>query len=124
MWTWLTYPCPQRNLQWQRPQTAWQAKKSTLHDPALFRYRVQEAANYARLVERGQPDFIEIKAVTYCGTSKGSNLTMKNVPWHDDVLAYSQAICEATPFMREYYDVACEHITHTHTHAKHSVLQQ
>jgi wyosine [tRNA(Phe)-imidazoG37] synthetase (radical SAM superfamily) len=36
-----------------------------------------EAAQYASLVEIGQPDFIEIKGVTYCGTSDASSLTMQ-----------------------------------------------
>jgi hypothetical protein len=31
---------------------------------------------YAALVERGQPSFIEVKGVTWCGDSPGSNLTM------------------------------------------------
>ena len=34
---------------------------------------------------------------------------MKNVPWHDDVVEYSRAICESTDFMRENYDFASEH---------------
>lgn len=34
-------------------------------------YNEEEIDNYAKLVEIGKPDFIEIKGVTYCGTSKG-----------------------------------------------------
>jgi tRNA wybutosine-synthesizing protein 1 len=34
-------------------------------------YNAEEIENYARLVELGQPDFIEIKGVTFCGSSKG-----------------------------------------------------
>jgi len=30
-----------------------------------------EIDNYAKLVSLGKPDFIEVKGVTYCGTSKG-----------------------------------------------------
>ncbi len=41
--------------------------------------------DYARLVSIGEPDFIEVKAVTYCGKSDGSSLTMENVPWHREV---------------------------------------
>jgi hypothetical protein len=40
-------------------------------------------------------DFIEIKAVTYCGKSDASSLTMQNVPWHKDVCAYGEEICDA-----------------------------
>ena len=34
-------------------------------------YNAEEIENYAKLVELGQPDFIEIKGVTFCGSSKG-----------------------------------------------------
>jgi tRNA wybutosine-synthesizing protein 1 len=37
-------------------------------------------------------DFIEIKAVTYCGKSDASSLTMQNVPWHKEVCAFSEAL--------------------------------
>ena len=34
-------------------------------------WNAEEMDNYAKLVDIGKPDFIEIKGVTYCGTSKG-----------------------------------------------------
>jgi hypothetical protein len=37
------------------------------------------------LIAVGEPDFIEVKAVTYCGKSDASSLTMANVPWHAEV---------------------------------------
>merc|ERR1719471_1114161 len=46
-------------------------------------WNAEEMENYARLVDIGKPDFIEVKGVTYCGTSKASTLTMENVPWND-----------------------------------------
>ena len=30
----------------------------------------------------------------YCGTSDASTLTMENVPWHKDVVAFAQAIAQ------------------------------
>jgi tRNA wybutosine-synthesizing protein 1 len=45
-------------------------------------WNMDEVEGYAELVETGKPDFIEIKAVTYCGKSDASSLTMQNVPWH------------------------------------------
>lgn len=72
-------------------------------------YNMADVDSYAKLVERGFPDFIEIKAVTFCGNSPGSDLTMKNVPWHDDVVAYGKAMLAATPYMAEHYDLAAEH---------------
>ena len=32
--------------------------------------------NYAALVKLGNPDFIEIKGVTFCGDSKGINFSL------------------------------------------------
>ena len=46
---------------------------------------VDQLEDYARLVSIGEPDFIEVKAVTYCGKSDGSTLTMANVPGHAEV---------------------------------------
>ena len=37
-------------------------------------WNAEEMDNYAKLVELGKPDFIEIKGVTYCGTSKGKQI--------------------------------------------------
>ena len=36
-------------------------------------FNVEELDNYAKLVTIGNPDFIELKGVTYCGSSKGKN---------------------------------------------------
>jgi|TARA_B110000902_G_C13759235_1_gene379900 tRNA wybutosine-synthesizing protein 1 len=46
---------------------------------------MEELADYAKLIKLGKPTLIEIKAVTFCGTSDASSLTMKNVPWHREV---------------------------------------
>lgn len=68
-------------------------------------WNTEEIEGYAKLIELGQPDFIEIKGVTYCGTSKASNLTMENVPWHEEVLAFVQSLINAIP----RYAIAAEH---------------
>lgn len=75
----------------------------------IKQWNVDELQNYAELVERGKPSFIEIKGVTYCGTSKASSLTMKNVPFHEEVIRFSEEMLAATPFLRENYELACEH---------------
>eukprot|EP01117_Protostelium_nocturnum_P011296 TRINITY_DN409_c0_g2_i1.p1 TRINITY_DN409_c0_g2~~TRINITY_DN409_c0_g2_i1.p1 ORF type:complete len:396 (-),score=71.70 TRINITY_DN409_c0_g2_i1:48-1100(-) len=72
-------------------------------------WNIEEISNYAELVERGQPTLIEIKGVTYCGTSKASTLTMKNVPYHQEVLRFSQMLCDANEFTKANYEIACEH---------------
>jgi len=79
-------------------------------------WNLAEAEEYAKLVKLGEPDFIEIKGVTYCGSSdkSASALTMKNVPYHEDVVKFSQEICRLTNIEQEEkgassYELACEH---------------
>lgn len=58
-------------------------------------YNTENTSAYADLVEMGWPDFIEVKGVTYCGTSNSSTLTMKdNVPRHDEVIQFCKALCQ------------------------------
>ncbi|KAH3891262.1 hypothetical protein DPMN_015355 [Dreissena polymorpha] len=68
-------------------------------------FNTDEIENYAKLVEMGKPDFIEIKGVTYCGDSKASNLTMSNVPWHEEVVKFVQEFANELPD----YEIAAEH---------------
>ncbi|XP_017346986.1 S-adenosyl-L-methionine-dependent tRNA 4-demethylwyosine synthase TYW1 [Ictalurus punctatus] len=68
-------------------------------------WNVDELKAYAELIALGQPDFIEVKGVTYCGESSASNLTMANVPWHEEVVHFVQQLASLLPD----YDIACEH---------------
>eukprot|EP00092_Neocalanus_flemingeri_P005712 GFUD01006152.1.p1 GENE.GFUD01006152.1~~GFUD01006152.1.p1 ORF type:complete len:735 (-),score=197.38 GFUD01006152.1:138-2342(-) len=68
-------------------------------------WNAEEMDNYAKLVEIGQPDLIEIKGVTFCGDSKASTLTMENVPWHEEVVKFVSDLVERLPG----YGIACEH---------------
>ncbi|KAG8222636.1 hypothetical protein J437_LFUL011912 [Ladona fulva] len=68
-------------------------------------FNVEEIENYAQLVALGKPDFIEVKGVTFCGTSKASNLTMENVPWHEEVVSFVQKLVDFLP----HYEIASEH---------------
>ncbi|KAG1668501.1 S-adenosyl-L-methionine-dependent tRNA 4-demethylwyosine synthase [Nymphon striatum] len=68
-------------------------------------WNTDELTNYAKLVSLGNPDFIEVKGVTYCGSSKASTLTMQNVPWHEEVLGFVQELVDQLPD----YEIACEH---------------
>ena len=59
-------------------------------------WNASDAAEYAKLIDLGKPDLIEIKGMTYCGATSGaSNLTMKNVPYHEDVKKFGEALCTA-----------------------------
>nr|XP_033777676.1 S-adenosyl-L-methionine-dependent tRNA 4-demethylwyosine synthase TYW1-like [Geotrypetes seraphini] len=68
-------------------------------------WNVDELKAYADLVSIGKPDFIEVKGVTYCGESTASNLTMANVPWHEEVIHFVQELTDLLPD----YEIACEH---------------
>ncbi|XP_057871082.2 S-adenosyl-L-methionine-dependent tRNA 4-demethylwyosine synthase [Cryptomeria japonica] len=69
-------------------------------------WNTEELDAYTELFKLGKPDFIEIKGVTYCGSSATSTLTMENVPWHSDVRAFSEEIVERS---KGDYELACEH---------------
>lgn len=68
-------------------------------------WNVDELQAYAKLVSLGSPDFIEVKGVTYCGKSAASNLTMANVPWHEEVVRFVRELVALLPD----YEIACEH---------------
>ncbi|KAG6672362.1 hypothetical protein I3842_16G053600 [Carya illinoinensis] len=70
-------------------------------------WNIEDIDAYSKLFSIGKPDFVEIKGVTYCGSSATSKLTMENVPWHSDVKAFSEALALRS---QGEYEVACEHV--------------
>lgn len=70
-----------------------------------------EAEGYAALVEKGLPCFVEVKGVTYCGTSSaaGAGLTMQNVPFYEEVCAFVVALNTALSRRGLKYGIAAEH---------------
>jgi tRNA wybutosine-synthesizing protein 1 len=83
-------------------------KQRTVYRLTLVKeYNMSEVSGYVDLVKYGKPSFIEIKAVTYSGDSSGtSDLSMKNVPWHEEVKKFGIALCEQ---LSDAYEIACEH---------------
>ncbi|KAJ1982738.1 Fe-S oxidoreductase [Dimargaris cristalligena] len=69
-------------------------------------YNTEELANYVELIQRGRPEFIEIKGVTFCGFSGASNLSMQNVPYHNEVVHFVQKLVS---LLGDEYGIACEH---------------
>ncbi|CAD7934793.1 unnamed protein product [Amoebophrya sp. A120] len=70
---------------------------------------MDDTLDYAKLIKRGDPDFIEIKGVTYNGDSQGKDkMTMKSVPWHWEVVEFGKSIL-ALENLEEDYELACEH---------------
>lgn len=62
---------------------------------------------YAELIRNGRPTFIEIKGVTFCGELNASNMTMKNVPFHQEVRDFCKELCSK---LGDNYELACEHV--------------
>jgi tRNA wybutosine-synthesizing protein 1 len=70
-----------------------------------------EVEGYAQLVEKGLPCFVEIKGVTYCGTSTSSNagLSMSNVPFYWEVCEFVKALEKRLKGKGLKYGIAAEH---------------
>jgi len=71
-------------------------------------YNTDEIANYAQLIRRGKPDFIEIKGVTFCGFGGASGLTMENVPYHNEVIHFVELLQKELADDNQY-EISCEH---------------
>ncbi|KAF2204650.1 hypothetical protein GQ43DRAFT_460553 [Delitschia confertaspora ATCC 74209] len=70
-----------------------------------------EVRGYADLVERALPGFVEVKGVTYCGTSAAGSagLTMQNVPFYEEVQAFVTALEAELKSRGLDYGLAAEH---------------
>ncbi|KAI9930736.1 hypothetical protein ASPWEDRAFT_471614 [Aspergillus wentii DTO 134E9] len=70
-----------------------------------------EVIGYANLVEKALPCFVEIKGVTYCGTSTsaGAGLTMKNVPFYEEISEFVVALNKELERRGLKYGLAAEH---------------
>ena len=68
-------------------------------------FNLSGAEGYADLVRIANTDFIEVQGVTYCGKSKNAELSMKHVPWHEQVIEFCVNLANLLP----EYDIACEH---------------
>lgn len=62
-------------------------------------------AQWAQLLHRARPDFIEVKGVTMAGLFKKTALGMMNMPTHLEVKDFAQQLCEKMVG----YQLACEH---------------
>ena len=71
----------------------------------------EEAEGYAELVERARPSFVEVKGVTFCGTSTaaGAGLTMGNVPFYEEVVGFVLALERALERRGLSYGFGAEH---------------
>jgi len=70
-----------------------------------------EVKGYADLVERGLPCFVEVKGVTFCGTSSAgeAGLTMENVPFYEEVVEFVKALDAELARRGLEYGIGAEH---------------
>ncbi|KEF53053.1 uncharacterized protein A1O9_10961 [Exophiala aquamarina CBS 119918] len=66
-----------------------------------------EVEGYADLVAKGLPCFIEIKGATFTGPA--SSLTMQNIPFYEEVVAFVEALDRALANRGLEYGIAAEH---------------
>ncbi|KNH09682.1 hypothetical protein XU18_0367 [Perkinsela sp. CCAP 1560/4] len=69
-------------------------------------YNVEQIDGYISLVRLGKPEFIEVKGVTYCGDNGEDGISMRNVPYHHEVIDFCKLLLER---IGDTYDIACEH---------------
>jgi len=60
---------------------------------------------YAMLIKKANPDFIECKGYMFVGSSR-QRLSMENMPFHEDIVEFSKRLVEYLP----YYEIVSEHI--------------
>ncbi|KAH9881925.1 hypothetical protein J1614_001096 [Plenodomus biglobosus] len=71
----------------------------------------EEVDGYATLVQRALPAFVEVKGVTYCGTSAAGSagLTMQNVPFYEEVADFVTQLQAELCARGLNYGIAAEH---------------
>jgi tRNA wybutosine-synthesizing protein 1 len=71
----------------------------------------EEVRGYADLVERALPGFVEVKGVTYCGTSAAGSagLTMQNVPFYEEVAEFVTELEKELNGRGLTYGIGAEH---------------
>ncbi|BFZ60107.1 Fe-S oxidoreductase [Saitoella coloradoensis] len=75
-------------------------------------FNIEEVEEYVDIVRRGRPCFIEVKGVTYCGSSEDSTLTMSNVPFYHEVVDFVTQLTTrlaAEGLSMPTYEIAAEH---------------
>lgn len=104
---------------WERFQRCLEIlREKRFHQRTVFRLTLvkgfnidDEVAGYADLVEKALPCFVEVKGVTYCGTSTSSSagLSMANVPFYAEVCDFVTALERELLRRGLKYGIAAEH---------------
>ncbi|KAL2313807.1 S-adenosyl-L-methionine-dependent tRNA 4-demethylwyosine synthase [Schizosaccharomyces pombe] len=76
-------------------------------------FNMEQIKEYTELIRLGVPCFIEVKGVTYSGNSDQSPLTMKNVPYYEEVIDFVKKLIEYIDIHLQdlgvRYEIAAEH---------------
>ena len=66
---------------------------------------MQMHPQYAQMIMKGAPDFIEVKSYMHVGSSR-ENLQRENMPLHEEVVGFCQELVKFLPD----YEIVSEHI--------------
>lgn len=64
-----------------------------------------EPENYAKLIEQGDPDFLEVKGYMFVGASM-ERLKKDNMPWHEEVVDFAKELAKCL----DDYEIVSEHV--------------
>ncbi|MFT4311791.1 MAG: 4-demethylwyosine synthase TYW1 [Candidatus Woesearchaeota archaeon] len=95
---------------WQRQQAcldilAKKPSRTTIRLTIIKGINDTDLPGYASLINRGDPDFIEVKGYMHIGESQ-LRLERKHMPMHEEVVAFSQALEKYLP----EYELVTEHV--------------
>lgn len=100
---------------WERLQEVLSILREMGNQRTVFRltlvkdFNIDEYDGYADMAAKALPCFIEVKGVTYCGTSKSNPLTMQNVPFYEEVKAFVEKLNQSLANRGLEYSIAAEH---------------
>lgn len=100
---------------WERMMECLDILKSRKDHRTVYRltlvkgFNSEDVEGYADMIERGEPCFVEVKGVTFCGTSSSNTLRMSNVPFYDEVVSFVTALNEELENRGLDYGLATEH---------------
>jgi len=60
-------------------------------------HNMENPRPYSNLIQKGEPDFIEVKGYMFLGSSRG-RLTNENAPTHRDIRAFSKKLADLTGY--------------------------
>ena len=72
---------------------------------AVKGFNMVDPEGYAKLILKGDPDFIEVKAYMFVGASR-QRLSLENMPLHEEIVAFARELLEPLPD----YELVAEHI--------------